>query len=363
MASSKAPRRTASLISSTLTDHSYHFPVWVPYAAVGLAGLAEIFAGAIVGPAHQVNLGQRVEDGAGGDVELHRLADFERPHQDVFGAIQIADLHEHLPQGRERDRQAVAFPQGAIEGDAALGEGQRLVEPVRHQRQDGLVVCGAGQDVVGVDGRGEPFRQPQRRGGFLDAPFLPLEHARQPVHERQVALVAGGVQRVGGLGEMLADDGGVAHPLVAHGQFVVGQANQPRIVRQFREFEGARVQGDRPRLLAALEREASVQAPQRGEPGIRKRLFRNVGRPSQCRGGLREVVLQQVGLGDPRPDRELVVAGERTRPVVGQQDLDRFGAPAAFEGRSRSGQCGLDRGSGHGRSIQNARDYNPWEWV
>ena len=53
-------------------------------AAVGLAGLAEIFAGAIVGAAHQVNLGQRVEHGAGRHVELHRLADFERAHQDVF---------------------------------------------------------------------------------------------------------------------------------------------------------------------------------------------------------------------------------------------------------------------------------------
>ena len=89
MASSKVPRRTASLISSTFTDHSYHFPVWVPDEAVRLAGLAEIFAGAIVGAPHQVNLGERVEDGAGGDVELHRLPDFERPHQDVFGAVQI----------------------------------------------------------------------------------------------------------------------------------------------------------------------------------------------------------------------------------------------------------------------------------
>ena len=106
----------------------------------------------------------------------------------------------------------------------------------------------------------------------------------------QVAPVAGGMERVGGLGEMLPDDGGVAHPLVAHGQFVVGQANQSRIARQFSEFERPCVQGNCPRLLAAFEGEAPVQAPQRRQPGIRKRLFRDVRRPPECGWGSSSVL-------------------------------------------------------------------------
>ena len=146
-------------------------------AAVGLAGLTQIFAGAVVGAAHQVDLRQRVEDGAGRLVELHRLADLERPHQHFFGAVEVADLHEHLAERGQRDRQAVPFAERPVERHAALGEGQRLVEPVRHQRQDGLVVGGAGQHVVGVDRRGEALGQPQRRGRFLRC-GLPAPAAR-----------------------------------------------------------------------------------------------------------------------------------------------------------------------------------------
>jgi hypothetical protein len=94
-------------------------------------------------------------------------------------------------------------------------------------------------------------------------PFLTLKNPEQPVRQGQVPLVARRVKGVGRLGKMLADDPRVAHALVAHGQFVVGQANQPGIVGQLRVLQGASVQGDGARLLAPLEGEPPVQSPQR----------------------------------------------------------------------------------------------------
>jgi hypothetical protein len=64
-------------------------------------------AGAFVRAAHQVNLRERVEHGAGRLVELHRAADFERLGQDLLGPLEIAQLHEDLSQRRERDGQAM----------------------------------------------------------------------------------------------------------------------------------------------------------------------------------------------------------------------------------------------------------------
>ena len=307
-----------------------------------------------------MDLRQRVEHGAGRDVELHRLADLERPHQHVLGAVQVADLHEHLAERGERDGEAMPFAERPVQRHAALGEGQGLVEPVRHQRQDGLVVRGAGQHVVGVR-PGVASARPAAATVVASCmrPSCPCSTPEQPVHEGQMALVAGGVQGVRRLGEVLADDARVAHALVAHGQFVVGQANQPRIVRQLGVLERPRVQRDGARLLAALEGQASVQAPQRREPRVRQRFLGDVGRTPERGGRLRQVVLQQVGLGDSRAHRELVVAGERAGPVVGQQDLDRVGAPAAFEGRCRPGERGLDRGGGHGRSIPSVARETP----
>ena len=76
--------------------------------AVGLAGLAQVLAGALVRAAHQVNLRQRVEHRAGRLVELNRAADFERAREDLLGALEIAELHEDLAERRERDGEAVS---------------------------------------------------------------------------------------------------------------------------------------------------------------------------------------------------------------------------------------------------------------
>ena len=64
------------------------------------------------------------------------------------------------------------------------------------------------------------------------------------MHQRQVALVAGGVQRRGRLGQVFPEDAGVADLLVAQRQLVMGQADGARVAGQFRELQRARVEGD-----------------------------------------------------------------------------------------------------------------------
>ena len=93
--------------------------------------------------------------------------------------------------------------------------------------------------------------------------------------------VAGGVQRRRGLGDVLADDRGVADLPVAVAELVVGEADGARIVRQLRLLQRAAVQRDGARLFAARKRDASVQPPQRREPA-RRHVSRKVsgGRPS-----------------------------------------------------------------------------------
>ena len=49
----------------------------------------------------------------------------------VLGALEVADLHKHLAEGRERDREPVALSKRPVQRHAALGEGQRLVDERR----------------------------------------------------------------------------------------------------------------------------------------------------------------------------------------------------------------------------------------
>ena len=79
---------------------------------------------------------------------------------------------------------------------------------------------------------------------------------------REVPPVAGGVQRRGGFGDVLADDGHVADLPVALAEIEVGEADGARVVRDLGLLQGAAVQGDGARLFAARERDAAVQAPQ-----------------------------------------------------------------------------------------------------
>src|SRR5205814_4875152 len=98
----------------TRAEHA-HRPL-VPLArlpsvrAVGCARAREELARRVVAAADQVNLRERVEDGAGRLVKLNRAADLERAVQRVLGAAEIAEAHADLPERRERDGEAVARP-------------------------------------------------------------------------------------------------------------------------------------------------------------------------------------------------------------------------------------------------------------
>ena len=103
------------------------------------------------------------------------------------------------------------------------------------------------------------------------------------MHLREMAAVAGGVQRGGGFGQVLAHDGVVADLLVAVDQLEVGEADAARVVRRLGVFERAAVQRDGPRLLAARVGHPAVQPPQRREQGLGQRLADLVGRRGRAR--------------------------------------------------------------------------------
>ena len=173
-----------------------------------------------------------------------------------------------------------------MERDAALGERERLVVLMPHQRDVRLVVHDAGEHVVGLNGHREPFALTQGGRGFVVAARLREQHGRQRVHEREMAAIAGGVQRGGGFGQVVADDAGVADLLVAERQLVMGEADGARVVRELGVLQRARMQRDGARLLAAREGDPAVQAPQRRELRVGDRLAHRVGRPAERRGGL-----------------------------------------------------------------------------
>ena len=62
--------------------------------------------------------------------------------------------------------------------------------------------------------------------------------------EREVAAIAGGVQRRCGFGQVLADDARVADLLVAERQLVVREADRARVVRELGVLQRAGVQRD-----------------------------------------------------------------------------------------------------------------------
>ena len=110
-----------------------------------------------------MNLRQRVEHGAGRLVELNRAAHFERAREDLLGALEVAELHEDLSERGERDGEAVARAERLVQRDAALGQRQRLIVTMAHQRDVRLVVHDAGEHVVGLDRHRQPLALAQRR--------------------------------------------------------------------------------------------------------------------------------------------------------------------------------------------------------
>ncbi len=304
--------------------------------------MPQVFAGALVGAAHQVNLRKGVEDRAGRLVELDRAPHLEASRQDVFGALEVAELDEDLAERGERHRKAMARGQRLVQRDASLGKRERLLVLMPHQRDVRLVVHDAREHVVTLDGHGEAFTLRQRRGRFLAAPGLCEQHRRQRMDEREMPAVAGRVQRRGRFGQVFADDSGVADLLVTERELVVREADEARVVRELGMLQRAGVQRDGARLFAACIRDAPVQPPQRGELRVADRFAQGVRWAAERRGGLRQVVLEQPCFGKPRANGKLVLARERSRTEHRREQLSCFRATSPFERSLRPRQHGMN---------------------
>ena len=169
------------------------------------------------------------------------------------------------------------------------------------------------------------------------------------MHQREMTAVAGGVQRRGGLGDVLAHDRDVADLAIALAELVVGEADAARVVRRFRLLQRAAVHA----RWRAIDRRAPTRAGRAAatasdEAARRDGVAEGVGRAAERAGGLIEVVLEQRGLGEHRPHRQLFVARQR-RAQRGREHLRRFGAAAALERRAGAHQQRLQGRRRHAR--------------
>ena len=92
-----------------------------------------------------------------------------------------------------------------------------------HQRDVGLVAANRRENIARFDDDREPLGLPQRRDRFVEPAFLCERDARQRVHHRQVAAIAGRMKRRRGIGDVFADDRHVADLAVAEPELVVGE--------------------------------------------------------------------------------------------------------------------------------------------
>ena len=116
-----------------------------------------------------MDLRKRVEDRAGRLMELDRAPHLEASRQDLFGTLEVAKLHEDLTERGERHCQAVPRCERLVQRDAPLGQRERLLVLVPHQRDVRLIVHDAREHIVGLDGHGQAFTLRERRGGLLAA--------------------------------------------------------------------------------------------------------------------------------------------------------------------------------------------------
>ncbi len=214
--------------------------------------------------------------------------------------------------------------------DAAFGERQRLLVPMLHQRDVGLVAADRRQDVAGLDEHRQALGLRERRHRLVETSFLRERHARQRVHHRQVPAIADGMERRRRLGQVLADDAGVADLAIAEAQFEVREANRAGIVSALGGLEGLGEEGDAAGRFAAGSGEAAVHPPEvREARGIE--AFPGFGRSPQGLGGLTDVVLQQPGLGERAPHLHLLFALEPRPLERAHKEGRRIRAPPLLE--------------------------------
>ena len=122
-------------------------------AAVGAIRIAcpaqEIRCGVVAAP-NQMNLRQRVEDCAGGFMELDGTPDLERPMQRFFGAVEVAEAYADLSERGERDGETMFRAVLFVKRYAAFGQGERLLMAVLHHHHIRLVAAHRSKDVGGV---------------------------------------------------------------------------------------------------------------------------------------------------------------------------------------------------------------------
>ena len=264
---------------------------------------------------------------------------------------QVAEPDADLAERGERDGQAVHRAGVLVQRQGAVGERQRLVVAVAHERDVGLVAAHERQHVLGARHGGQVLGLPQRRHRLVEPSRLRRHDADQRVTEREVAAVARGVEGRDRLGDLLAHDRRVADLAVAHAQLVVREADGPRVERELRLLEGAAEQGDGARLVAAQRGEAAVEAPERRELRRRDPLAQHVGRAAEHRGGLRDVVAQQPRFGHRAADGQFVLAPKPRRVQRVRERVERLGASSALE-RGRGARHRRLKGlGGHGESI------------
>ena len=130
-------------------------------------------------------------------------------------------------------------PDSSCSSTLRSASAQRLLVPMLHHRDVRLVAADGRDDVAGADHHRQPLGLAQRRHRLVEPSFLRERHAAQRVDEREVAAVAGRVQRRRRLRDVLADDRRVADVAVAEAELVVGEADRARVVRALRLLQRA----------------------------------------------------------------------------------------------------------------------------
>ena len=216
-----------------------------------------------------------------------------------------------------------------VQRNAAFGERARRLVAMLQEQHVRLVAADSRDDVVGMNGRCQPFGVAQRRHRLVVATLLSERDARQRVHQREVPPIARGKQCRRGLRDVLADNGHVADLAIAVAELVVGETDGARVVRDVGLLQGPAVKRDRARLIAARRVRSTAERGSR----------------------LIEIVLQQPRLGEHRPKPEFVVARQRRGTQCGGEHLGRICSASAFERRTCACEQCLDRRRWHYASI------------
>ena len=283
-----------------------------------------------------MNLRQRVEDRAGRlPHELQRAAHVEGAVQRFLGAGQIAEADVNLPERGQRDAESVRRPGFLLELHASLGQRQRLLVPMLHRGDVRLVSEDRREDVARLRGNGQPLRVAHRNERLFEPPFLGERDARQRMNHGQVTPVAGGVQRRCGRGQVLANDRRIADLPVAERQLVLRKADRPGIVRALGEAEGFGEEGDAARRLSPGGGNPAMHAPEVRQSGGIGPLA-DIGRSPKRFRRLPEVVLQQPGLRQSRPNPDLILPGQAWLAQRTDEKRRRLGPVPMFEGFDRA---------------------------